>query len=127
MTRMLHVAVGDKPTREHARIFEAYCRERPPESANDRVRTAANMNRAIGWLNQPLPHIVVGGELPTERHILVFEAWNREHEQPTVWSVANINLAVDWWNALPGNASDAEAEEAAEAVAQAWHYPDTGE
>lgn len=53
-----------------------------------------------------LPRVNTGDQPPTEEHIRVFEAWSREVGQFATWSVANVNLAVDWWNALPGNAPE---------------------
>lgn len=53
MTDLPHVMAGDKPTKGHARIFEAYLRaHRPPAGT---VRTAAAMNKAIDWWNALQP------------------------------------------------------------------------
>jgi hypothetical protein len=53
MPNLPHVIAGDKPTEEHARIFEAYFRtHRLPAGT---VRTAAAMNQAIDWWNALQP------------------------------------------------------------------------
>lgn len=73
-----------------------------------------------------LPHVIAGRPV-TEEHFRIFEAWLREHDMPVAGARptdVTMNQAIDWWNGLR---PEAEAEELAEAVAQAWHYPDTGE
>ena len=52
-----------------------------------------------------LPHLIAG-ELPTEEHIRVMEAYMRGEEwtvPPVAWAgrrltVDDYNAAVDWWN-----------------------------
>ena len=50
-----------------------------------------------------LPH-VVAGDHPTEEHIRVMEAYLRDHDDipagSRVMTAANLNRAIDWWNAL---------------------------
>lgn len=45
---------------------------------------------------------VAVGQLPTEEHIRVWEAWLREFPQPpgTIRTAKLLNEAVDWWNGL---------------------------
>lgn len=73
-----------------------------------------------------LPHVKLGDKVTAEVHDIV-ETYLREHGDIVVGkrlTVQLCNRAIDWWNARQ---QEAEAEELTEAVAQAWHYPDTGE
>lgn len=74
-----------------------------------------------------LPHVKLGDRVTAELRD-IFHAYCREHgplpAPATVMTATNVNKAIDWWNGLE---REAEAEKLAEAVAQAWHYPDTGE
>lgn len=72
-----------------------------------------------------LPHVAAGQLGVSEEHQRVVEAWWREHNNgplPLRWTASMYNQAVDWWNA--GATDTGEDDELAEAVAQAWHYPD---
>lgn len=77
-----------------------------------------------------VPH-VIAGDKPTDAQTCAMKAYMLAEDwasTPTPWAgrrltAQDYNAAIDWWNAR----QEAEDEELAEAVAQAWHYPDTGE
>lgn len=73
-----------------------------------------------------LPHVKLHERVTAEVHRIV-ETYLHEHGDIVIGTRLTVELcnkAIDWWNGLR---REAEAEEPAEAVAQAWRYPDTGE